>query len=45
MPYPKKLLNDDETIALDLHPHWWSFAEPAGALIVALLLSILVKRP
>jgi uncharacterized membrane protein YdbT with pleckstrin-like domain len=43
MPYPKKLLNDDETIALDLHPHWWSFAEPAGALIVALLLSILVK--
>ena len=33
MPYPKKLLNDYETVALDLHPHWWSFAEPAAALV------------
>jgi hypothetical protein len=30
VPYPKKLLNDYETVALDLHPHWWHFAEPAG---------------
>jgi uncharacterized membrane protein YdbT with pleckstrin-like domain len=34
MPYPKKLLNDNETVALDLHPHWWYFAK-AGALLVA----------
>ena len=27
MPYPKKLLNDYEELALDLHPHWWYFAE------------------
>ena len=27
MPYPKKLLNDYETVALDLHPHWWFFAK------------------
>ncbi len=32
MPYPKKLLNPDERIALDLHPHWWYFAEPAAVL-------------
>ena len=32
MPYPKKLLNDYETLALDLHPHWWYFVEAAVAL-------------
>ena len=30
MPFPKKNLNANETIALDMHPHWWYFAEPAG---------------
>jgi uncharacterized membrane protein YdbT with pleckstrin-like domain len=40
MPYPKKLLNDYETVALDLHPHWWSFSEPACALIGAVVLGI-----
>ncbi len=40
MPYPKKLLNDHETIALDLHPHWWSFSEPASALITAIVVGI-----
>ena len=33
MPYPKKLLNDYETVAVDLHPHWWHFAEPVSALV------------
>ncbi|MEZ5259134.1 MAG: PH domain-containing protein [Ilumatobacteraceae bacterium] len=28
MPYPKKLLNSYETVALDLHPHWWYFVGP-----------------
>lgn len=41
MPYPKKLLNDYETVALDLHPHWWSFANPVIAVIVASILGIL----
>ena len=26
MPYPKKLLNDGEEVALDLRPHWWFFS-------------------
>ena len=43
MPYPKKLLNDYETVALDLHPHWWYFAEPVLALICSIVLGILVR--
>jgi uncharacterized membrane protein YdbT with pleckstrin-like domain len=38
MTFPKKHLNEGETIALDMHPHWWYFAEPAltvAATIVA----------
>jgi len=27
VPYPKRLLNDGEEIALDLRPHWWYFAK------------------
>ena len=27
MPYPRRLLNDGEEIALDLRPHWWFFAK------------------
>jgi membrane protein YdbS with pleckstrin-like domain len=42
MPYPRKLLNDYETVALDVHPHWWYFAEAAFALIGALILGIVV---
>ena len=34
MPYPRRLLNDDETVTLDLHPHWWHFAKPAGVLVL-----------
>ncbi len=40
MPYPKKLLNDYETVALDLHPHWWYFAYPVMALVASIILSI-----
>ncbi len=42
MPYPKKLLNDHETVALDLHPHWWFFAKAALALIGSIIFGILV---
>ena len=41
MPYPKKLLNDHETVALDLHPHWWFFARPVAALVASIALGIL----
>ena len=27
MPYPHRLLNDGEDVALDLRPHWWYFAK------------------
>ncbi len=43
MPFPRKLLNDYETVALDLHPHWWYFAEPAAAVVGAIVLGILAK--
>jgi uncharacterized membrane protein YdbT with pleckstrin-like domain len=42
MPYPRKLLNDYETLALDLHPHWWYFAESVFSLIVSIVLGIVV---
>ncbi|MFZ9397797.1 MAG: PH domain-containing protein, partial [Ilumatobacteraceae bacterium] len=31
MPYPQRLLNDGEEVALDIHPHWWFFAKSAAA--------------
>jgi uncharacterized membrane protein YdbT with pleckstrin-like domain len=43
MPYPKKNLNPGESIALDMHPHWWFFAEPAAALLGSIVLGIVVK--
>ena len=42
MPYPKKLLNDYEELAVDLHPHWWYFAEAVAALIGSIVLGIIV---
>lgn len=41
MPYPTKLLNDDETVAVDLHPHWMHFAEPVLALVGSIVLGII----
>lgn len=43
MPYPKDLLNDHETVALDLHPHWSYFVKPAIALVIAAIAGILVQ--
>ena len=42
MPYPRKLLNDNETVALDVHPHWWYFVEAAVALAGAVIFGIIV---
>jgi uncharacterized membrane protein YdbT with pleckstrin-like domain len=43
MPYPRKLLNDYETVAVDLHPHWWYFAEPVAALVGSIIIGILTR--
>ena len=40
--FPRRLLNDEEGIALDLHPHWWFFAPQLTALIGAILLGIVL---
>ena len=42
MPFPRRLLNANEEITLDLHPHWMYFAEAALALIGSIVLAILV---
>ena len=42
MPFPKKNLNANETIALDMHPHWWYFAEPAWSLLASIVFGIIV---
>ena len=36
MGYPDRLLNDDETVRVDLHPHWWFLAAPATTVVVAI---------
>jgi len=43
MPYPKKLLNADETAALDLHPHWWYFFEAAASLALSIVAGIVIR--
>ena len=42
MPYPKKLLNDYEELAVDLHPHWLYFVEVVFALIAAIVLGVVI---
>jgi len=44
MPYPKRLLNDGETITLDLRPHWWYFSKHIlTGIPLILLLALAVK--
>ncbi|MBM3799056.1 MAG: PH domain-containing protein [Actinobacteria bacterium] len=38
MPYPQRLLNDGEEVALDIHPHWWFFAKSAAATLFSSVL-------
>jgi uncharacterized membrane protein YdbT with pleckstrin-like domain len=42
MPYPSRLLNDGETVALDLRPHWWYFAKHIAASLVLIVLLVLI---
>lgn len=43
MPFPRKLLNSFEEVAIDLHPHWLYFAQPVLALAGAFVVTIVVK--
>jgi uncharacterized membrane protein YdbT with pleckstrin-like domain len=36
MPFPTKLLNQDEEVELDLHPHWWYLSGPIATVAVLL---------
>ena len=42
VPFSRKLLNDDEDIALDLHPHWVFFLKAGAALVAAVAFGIFV---
>jgi uncharacterized membrane protein YdbT with pleckstrin-like domain len=43
MPYPKTLLNDYETVALDLHPHWWFYTKALLGVAASIIFAIVVK--
>lgn len=40
MAYPSRLLNDNETATVDLHPHWWFLAAPIVTLALAIIAGI-----
>ena len=42
MPYPKKLLNEGEEVALDLRPHWWFFSKHIATGIPLFVVVILI---
>ncbi len=42
MAFSRRLLNEDEDVVLDLHPHWWFLIEPLAALVAAVVLGIVV---
>ena len=41
MAYPSRLLNDNETVSVDLHPHWWFLAGPTCAIVVATVAGVI----
>lgn len=42
MPFPRRLVYDDETVALDLRPHWWYFSRHilTGVPLLALVVGV-----
>lgn len=40
VPYPRKLLNPHEEVAVDLHAHWWYYAKPAAVLVATTVFGI-----
>ena len=45
MPFPRSLLNDEEEVVLELHPHWWFLAGPVLAVAAGLVLVIVTVAP
>jgi uncharacterized membrane protein YdbT with pleckstrin-like domain len=42
VPFPRKLLNDNEDIVLDLRPHWWFLSGPVATVLLTVALMIFV---
>jgi uncharacterized membrane protein YdbT with pleckstrin-like domain len=42
VPFSSKLLNEDEDLVLDLHPHWMYFVKSALAFVAAVALGVLL---
>ena len=42
LPFPRKLLNEDEDVVLDLRPHWWFLAGPSVALVLGIAAAVFV---
>lgn len=40
MPFPQKLLVDDETVVIDQNPHWWTLVPRGAALLGAMAIGI-----
>lgn len=43
MPFSSRHLNDGETVALDLHPHWWFFGPETVALLASMFLTVYLR--
>jgi membrane protein YdbS with pleckstrin-like domain len=41
--FPKRLLNTGEELVVDLRPHWWFFAGPAGLLLACVVGLVVVS--
>ncbi|MCU1449372.1 MAG: hypothetical protein JWP02_1542 [Acidimicrobiales bacterium] len=44
MPFPRRLLNDNESVVLDLRPHWWVLVGVSVVLAASLALAIVVSN-
>ena len=40
MPYPQDVLHKNESLVLDLHPHWWYMASSFGVLLAAAVVAV-----
>src|SRR4051812_2339206 len=43
VPFPRRLLNENEAVVLDLRPHWWVLAGSGVLLAMSLALAIVVS--
>jgi len=43
VPFPRRLLNDNEVVVLDLRPHWWVLVGSAALLGISLAFAIAVS--